>query len=86
MKDIRTLLSEATVNEGKNELTNDDLLAILLMAKCILDETCLYSAEIRVNKVNPTMSDGQIYDFAKFLVDDKRVQKAFNLRRLYFGN
>lgn len=86
MKDIKTLLYEANINESKNEITEDNLLAILLMAKCLLDETCLYSAEIRVNKVNPTMSDGQIYDFAKFLVDDKRAQRAFNIRHLYFGN
>lgn len=85
MKDIKTLLYEANINEGKNEITEDNLLAILLMAKCLMDETCLYTYEIQTAKVNPTMSDGQIYDFARFLVDDKRAQRAFNLRRLYFG-
>ena len=86
MKDIKTLLYKANINESKNEITEDNLLAILCMVRCLLDETCLYSAEIRVNKVNPTMSEDKIYDFAKFLIDDKRAQKTFNLRQFYFGN
>ena len=81
MKDIKTLLNEANASENKNELTEDNLLAILSMTVCILDDSRSYSLELQANKVKPTLEEKQVYSYAKFLLNDKRAQNL--LKDLY---
>lgn len=78
MKDIKTLLNEANSNDNKTELTEDNLLAILSMAACMVDDDCPYEDMLKDNKLNPTLSENQVYSYAKFLLNDKRAQKLLN--------
>ena len=66
MKDIIT-----KINESKEGISKDNILAIMCAVKTLLNDNANYSLEIKTKKINPDMSQKDIFDAAQIIIDQK---------------
>ena len=59
------------INEAKEGISKDNILAIMCAVKTLLDDNANYSLEIKTKKLNPDMSQKDIFDAAQIIIDQK---------------
>jgi len=65
MKDIITKINESS----SNTLSKDNLLGIMCAVKCLIADNANFSLELKTNKIKPTLSEKDMFDAAKILID-----------------
>lgn len=65
MKDIITKINESL----SDTLSKDNLLAIMCAVKCLMYDNTNFSLELKTKKIKPSLSEKDIFDAAKILID-----------------